>query len=265
MPNDAFAQALQYARAVGLTVQPHSGSRPPTHDSTLPPCPLCGAPALAGSAPRHDALRHDCSCLIDAEAAYYPALRRALAARAGLEALRPRLPAGSQNATRADYAGAAVAVALIARGAGRFVYGDVGAGKTHLTAAIALAAAEEGRSVAFWSFNDLLRASRAAVSGDGAAPDVLSCSLLVLDDLAKCKATEYVYELIYGIADARWRAGLDTLYTANHPPAATARAMTPAAMFPDAADREAAAAALASRFSASGTYHVTGNDRRARP
>ena len=237
----------------------------------MPPCPLCGAPALAGyGLSRYDDIRHECSCDLVYTERYYAELRREDSRRRRLDDLRRVVPVGSQAASAADYPGAPMAGALIGRAlsaagpSGRFIHGAPGAGKTHLAAAIALAAAQAGHTVAFWGFNDLLNANRQAVATGQRPPDVLSPALLVLDDLGKCKPTEFSYELIYGVANARWERGKATVYTANHAPGITAQSLTPQSLFSEAHDRQAAAAALSSRFAASGTFAVSGHDRRAR-
>ncbi len=99
--------------------------------------------------------------------------------------------------------------------------GPVGTGKSHAAAAAAFGRYSAGQSVAWWSVARLMDAMR---PGD---PDraevgrsVLTVDVLVLDDLAAEKPTEWTRERLDLIMDARWAAELPTIVTTNATPAA---------------------------------------------
>ncbi len=100
-----------------------------------------------------------------------------------------------------------------------------GCGKTHLAVSLAQAALEWGAAVEFLTEPELLGALRASY-GDGAATseaDVLArlnaAWLLVLDDLGtasvKDQSTDWYQDRIFGLIDARYRAGTPIIITTN--------------------------------------------------
>lgn len=126
--------------------------------------------------------------------------------------------------------------------------GPVGTGKTWAAAAAARCRFGQGQSVAWWSVIDLLTALRPG--GDPAVADyVRTVDVLVLDDLAAHRATDWTDEQLLGLVDHRWSYLLPIVATTNADPLNA----------DDAMDER-----LHSRLFGSGAVVLTirGNDRR---
>jgi DNA replication protein DnaC len=98
-----------------------------------------------------------------------------------------------------------------------FLAGPAGTGKTHAATAVAFRfLAESGRTVAWWSVPSLLDALRPG-QGDTETTwgRVRAADLLVLDDLAHTRPTEWAVERMWMLADARVGAELRTVITTN--------------------------------------------------
>jgi DNA replication protein DnaC len=95
------------------------------------------------------------------------------------------------------------------------------------------------------------------VASDAPKPNLIAPNTLLLDDLGKVKASEFVYETLYATLEGRWSEGKTTIFTANHKPGIVADRLTPASL-----DREAADAIL-SRLVAGRVIEVRGSDERA--
>lgn len=104
--------------------------------------------------------------------------------------------------------------------------GPVGSGKTWAAAAAARCRFGQGQSVAWWPVVDLLRALR-----PGGAPDAAAYArdvdVLVLDDLAAHRATDWTDEQLHGLVDHRWSHLLPIIATTNADVANTGDAMDP--------------------------------------
>lgn len=126
--------------------------------------------------------------------------------------------------------------------------GPVGTGKTWAAAAAARCRFGAGQSVAWWPVVDLLAALRPG-GDEAAAADVRSVDVLVLDDLAAHRATDWTDEQLLGLVDHRWSHLLPIIATTNADVANTGGAMDPR---------------LHSRLFGSGAVvlEVRGNDRR---
>lgn len=94
--------------------------------------------------------------------------------------------------------------------------GSVGTGKTHAAYAVANAAVHGGTWVEAWNVHDLLEAMRPG-GDDRAAPDAMDCGLLVLDDLAVLKVSDWAVEQMTALLDARLRNGRRQVVTTNAP------------------------------------------------
>lgn len=101
--------------------------------------------------------------------------------------------------------------------------GPVGAGKTHLAAAIANAALARGQQVLFSVVPDLLDHLRATF-GPSSETDydarfelVRTVELLVLDDLGTENATPWAREKLYQLINHRYNTRLPTVVTSNRP------------------------------------------------
>jgi len=98
-------------------------------------------------------------------------------------------------------------------------HGAYGAGKSHLAAAIAHTRVQSGWAVRYRSVPGMLDALKAGFkdqSSDAIFDDLLSCDLLILDDLGAQHLTGWAYERLFRVLNER----LDkpTIITANaHP------------------------------------------------
>jgi DNA replication protein DnaC len=102
-----------------------------------------------------------------------------------------------------------------------YLCGPCGAGKSHLAAAIAHAAATSGLSAAYASTPDLLRFVRRGIA-DGAADErldaLMEVKLLVLDDLGAERLTAWADEQLFVLLNARYLAERPTVLTNNERP-----------------------------------------------
>ena len=101
------------------------------------------------------------------------------------------------------------------RGQGLLLFGKVGCGKTYYAAAIANALLDRGYSVRFTNFARIANELGATFDKQDIFDELNSYSLLVLDDLAAERKTEYMAEVVYNVIDARYRAGLPVIITTN--------------------------------------------------
>lgn len=94
---------------------------------------------------------------------------------------------------------------------GLLLFGAVGTGKTFAAACIANALLEQYYSVVTTSLVNLI---------DGADEIIRRMNdidLLILDDLGAERSTDYGFERIYAVCDARYRCGKPVIYTSNLP------------------------------------------------
>lgn len=102
------------------------------------------------------------------------------------------------------------------KGKGLVFYGPVGTGKTFYSACIANALIDRGRPCLVTNFARLVNTISGMYAGKQEYIDGLNrFDLLVLDDLASERDTEYMNEIVYNIIDSRYRAGLPTIVTTN--------------------------------------------------
>lgn len=100
--------------------------------------------------------------------------------------------------------------------------GGYGCGKTHLAAAIANYAIEQGRSALWVVVPDLLDHLRStfspasAVSYDQRFEEIRNAPLLILDDLGAHSSTPWAQEKLFQIFNHRYNAQLPTVVTSNH-------------------------------------------------
>ena len=106
--------------------------------------------------------------------------------------------------------------AMSARGMGLLLYGGVGTGKTFISACIANALIDEGYTCFATNFASLSNTLQSSFSGRQELMDKLaSYSLLVIDDLASERDTEYMGEVVQNVIDARYRAQKPLIVTTN--------------------------------------------------
>lgn len=106
--------------------------------------------------------------------------------------------------------------AMSARGMGLLLYGGVGTGKTFISACIANALIDEGYTCFATNFASLSNTLQSSFSGRQELMEKLaSYSLLVIDDLASERDTEYMGEVVQNVIDARYRAQKPLIVTTN--------------------------------------------------
>lgn len=90
---------------------------------------------------------------------------------------------------------------------GLLLFGSVGTGKTYAAACIANALIARGYTVQMISLVNVIN--------NDISERIGSVDLLILDDLGAERGTDYGYERVYAITDARYRSGKPVIYTTN--------------------------------------------------
>lgn len=102
------------------------------------------------------------------------------------------------------------------KGKGLLLYGNVGTGKTFISACIANALIDKGYPCLVTNFARLTNTISGMYDGKQQYIDGLDkFSLLVIDDLASERDTEYMGEIVQNIIDARYRSGQPLIVTTN--------------------------------------------------
>lgn len=99
-----------------------------------------------------------------------------------------------------------------------FLYGETGLGKTHLSLAIAGAVTKKGYGVIYGSAQNLLdrmERERFKGEGEGTAEAILSCDLLILDDLGAEFSTQFSVAAVYNILNTRLQSGKPVIISTN--------------------------------------------------
>lgn len=101
-------------------------------------------------------------------------------------------------------------------GKGLLLYGNVGTGKTYVAAAIANALVDKAIPVMVTNFARIANKMQESFDGRQEYLDNLNkFDLLVIDDLAAERKTEYMQEIVFNVVDARYRSGLPMIVTTN--------------------------------------------------
>lgn len=101
-------------------------------------------------------------------------------------------------------------------GQGLLLYGDVGTGKTYAAAEVANALIDKGHFVLMTNFARIANTVSGMFEGKQEYYDSFNrFELLILDDLAAERKTEYMQEIVYNVIDSRYRAGLPMIITTN--------------------------------------------------
>lgn len=104
-------------------------------------------------------------------------------------------------------------------GKGLMFYGNVGTGKTFLVACIANALIDELHPCLVTNFSRIINTLQGMYEGKQQYIDSLNrYDLLVIDDLAAERNTEYVNEIVYNVIDSRYRSGKPLIVTTNISP-----------------------------------------------
>ena len=106
--------------------------------------------------------------------------------------------------------------AMRSNGTGLLFYGNVGCGKSFAAACIANALIGNGTPCMMTNFTRIINRLQESFDGRQKYIDNLSrFDLLVIDDMAVERNTEYVWEQVMTIIDARYRSGLPVVVTTN--------------------------------------------------
>ena len=101
-------------------------------------------------------------------------------------------------------------------GKGLIFYGGVGTGKTYAAACIANELISQGAPVLMTNFSRIINRLQSKFEGRQEYLDSLNeFDLLIIDDLAAERNTEFVNEIVYNIIDARYRAKKPLIVTTN--------------------------------------------------
>lgn len=102
------------------------------------------------------------------------------------------------------------------QGKGLLFYGAVGTGKTFISACIANALIERGHPCLVTNFARLTNTISGMYEGKQEYLDSLNkFDLIVIDDLASERDTEYMGEIVQNIIDSRYRSGKPLIITTN--------------------------------------------------
>ena len=102
------------------------------------------------------------------------------------------------------------------QGKGLLLYGTVGSGKTYAACEVANALIDKAHPVLVTNFSTLVNTLQEKFDCRQTYIDSLNkFDLLVIDDLAAERDTEYMQENVYNIIDARYRVGLPVIITTN--------------------------------------------------
>lgn len=106
--------------------------------------------------------------------------------------------------------------AMRSQGTGLLLYGNVGCGKSFAAACIANALIDRGTPCMMTNFSRIINRLQESFDGRQKYIDNLSrFDLLVIDDMAVERNSEYVWENIMNIVDSRYRSGLPLIVTTN--------------------------------------------------
>lgn len=103
---------------------------------------------------------------------------------------------------------------------GAYIVGNVGVGKSHMAAQMALGAMDEGATVRFMAGGEFLRRLRDSFDGEGTEGGIIrslsTCDLLILDDLGKDKPTDWAVSMLYQLVDARYNEDRPIVVTSQY-------------------------------------------------
>lgn len=101
-------------------------------------------------------------------------------------------------------------------GKGLLLFGTCGTGKTYIAACIANALIDKGCPVLMTNFARIANTVSGMWEGKQEYYDSLNdYKLLIIDDLAAERKTEYMSEIVFNVIDARYRVGLPFIITTN--------------------------------------------------
>lgn len=100
-------------------------------------------------------------------------------------------------------------------GKGMLFYGEPGVGKSYTAACIANALVNQGISCIMTSFGHIASELQSTYDKHNYYSELNNCSLLILDDLAAERDTEYMKEIIHTVINNRLSTGLPMIITSN--------------------------------------------------
>ena len=100
-------------------------------------------------------------------------------------------------------------------GKGLMFLGGVGVGKTYYAACIANALIDSGHSVIFTNFAAIANSMFGGKDKQSFIEKLMRCDLLVLDDLASERDTEYMGEIVQMVIDRRYMNNMPIIVTTN--------------------------------------------------
>ena len=106
---------------------------------------------------------------------------------------------------------------MFTKGKGLIFYGGVGTGKTFLAAAIANALIDMGYPCLVTNFSRLSNTIFGMEKKQEYIDSLNRFDLIVIDDLAAERDTDFMNEMVTNIIDSRYRAGLPLIVTTNLP------------------------------------------------
>jgi len=101
------------------------------------------------------------------------------------------------------------------QGKGLLLYGDVGRGKTYGAASVANALLDKGYSVLLTDFNTIEGIVSKVWDKQEYYNALNRFDLLILDDLAVERTTEYMAQIVQSVINTRYNAGLPLIVTTN--------------------------------------------------
>lgn len=109
--------------------------------------------------------------------------------------------------------------AMRSQGTGLLLCGSVGTGKSFLAAAIANELISQGTPCLMTNFSRIISRISEKFGGDQKYLDDLNrFDLLIIDDLGAERDSEFTWEKVMNVVDARYRAGLPLIVTTNLSP-----------------------------------------------
>lgn len=100
-------------------------------------------------------------------------------------------------------------------GKGLLLYGAVGRGKTFAAACVANELLDRGKTVLMTNFSRIANTIFGMDDKQAYLDNLNRYDLLVLDDLAAERKSDYMQEIVFSIIDARYRAGKPLIITTN--------------------------------------------------
>ncbi len=191
------------------------------------PCPTCdGSGLLITTDARGNRFARDCQCRLEIRTDR--ALAQSRIPRRYLDCSLTNYETGHSSAHPSLGAAAVVAgrfataYPLETRGQGILFIGTSGLGKTHLAVSILRCLiTEKGASGQFWEHKELLDklrsiySLRTAGAEDKLLRSVITCDLLVLDDLGDITPSDWSWDTTAYILNSRYNENLSTVITTN--------------------------------------------------